>query len=440
MFVFFGCRAECRQARWIVLIAVIMVWVSGCAHRELIQTPNLFLNQKIDPFQFCPPEARNNRVEIFYATDRFPIDRKGGGQEYSYFRSPSLAFGRCSVDIGKDVSWPDLERNSRIQKRDVSLPLSIQSILEVGRFPSTPIPFVKSGQGLIEDPRILAEKKKVDDKLRTEVSRMLSVTPCKEAFVFVHGYNNTFEDAIYVMADIWHFLGRKGIPIVYTWPAGRGGRVRGYNYDRESGEFTIYHLKDFIRTLVSCPEIEKIHYLAHSRGTDVLSSAMRELIIEARAAGMDTQATLKTADFTLAAPDLDLEVFTQRMIAERLGQGLGRVTLYVSEEDKALGFSAWLFAGIRRVGRITFEDLTPGLRKRLEQNRGAAVVDARVKSGFIGHSYFYADPAVSSDLILMMGYGRAPGADNGRPLIPVGPNFWRIEKDYPYMVQRQGWR
>ncbi len=426
-------KAESSQGRWVVLLLICVVWASGCARRELIQTPNLFLDERINPFKYCPANIRNNRVEILYATDRLPVDRKGGGQEYGYRRSPSLAFGRCTVEIGRDVPWPILEKNSRIQRRDVALPLSIQRIVEMGRFPATPIPFVQAEKGLEEDPRVLARNDHVAGMFRAEVSRRMAETTCKEAFVFVHGYNNTFEDSVFVMADLWHFLGRKGIPIVYTWPAGRGGRLRGYNYDRESGEFTIHHLKNFIRLLASCPEIGKIHYLAHSRGTDVLSSAVRELIIEARAAGNNPQEMLKIANYTLAAPDLDLEVFTQRMVAERLGMGLGRLTVYVSEEDKALGLSTWLFSGIQRVGRLAFQDLSPDLRKRLEQARGASIVDARVHAGFVGHSYFYSDPAVSSDLILMMGYDREPGASNGRPLIPVGPNFWRIEKGYPYL-------
>ncbi len=427
-------KAEACRAGWILLFVLIPVWVSGCAKRELIQTPNLFLDGKIDPFTACPPAARNNCVDILYATDRLLVDRKGEGQEYGYQRSPSLAFGRCIVEIGKDVPWPVLEKNSRTQKRDVSLPLSIQSIQELGRFPDTPIPLVKTGDDLEEDPKIQARHEQVANIFRSEISRRLAKTPCKEVYVFVHGYNNTFDDSIYVMADLWHFLGRKGIPIVYSWPAGRGGRVRGYNYDRESGEFTILHLKNFLRLLGSCPEIEKVHLLAHSRGTDVLMSAIRELLIKVRASGEDPHQVFKVADLNLAAPDLDLEVFTQRMVGERVGQGINKITIYVSEEDKALGISSWLFAGIKRVGRLAYEDLTPDLKKRLKQSDTSSIVDARIHSGFIGHSYFYSDPAVSSDLILMMGYGRAPGASNGRPLIPVGPNFWRIEKGYPNLA------
>ena len=71
-----------------------------------------------------------------------------------------------------------------------------------------------------------------------------------------------------VIAELWHFLGRQGVPILYTWPAGFGG-LRGYTRDRESGGFTIFHLKQFLRLLASTPELEELNIIAHSRGTDV---------------------------------------------------------------------------------------------------------------------------------------------------------------------------
>jgi esterase/lipase superfamily enzyme len=70
---------------------------------------------------------------------------------------------------------------------------------------------------------------------------------------------------------------------VYSWPAGQAGLLRGYSGDRESGEFTVFHLKEFIRTIAAIDEVEKINFSAHSRGTDVILTALRELIIEARA-------------------------------------------------------------------------------------------------------------------------------------------------------------
>ena len=50
--------------------------------------------------------------------------------------------------------------------------------------------------------------------------------------------------------------------------------------------------------------------------------------------------------------------------------------------------------------------------------------------GAHGHNYFRTNPAVASDLILTVRYGRAPGTENGRPLEHVRGLFWRIDDDY----------
>lgn len=64
------------------------------------------------------------------------------------------------------------------------------------------------------------------------------------------------------------------------------------------------------------PEVGSIHILAHSRGTDITTTALRELVIEARAAGKNPVTFLKVKNIILAAPDLDYGVVTQRLIAE----------------------------------------------------------------------------------------------------------------------------
>jgi len=59
------------------------------------------------------------------------------------------------------------------------------------------------------------------------------------------------------MTELWFFLGRIGIPIVYTWPAGHPG-IFGYTYDLESSEFTVYHLRRVLTAIAKFPEVEKI--------------------------------------------------------------------------------------------------------------------------------------------------------------------------------------
>ena len=95
--------------------------------------------------------------------------------------------------------------------------------------------------------------------------------------LFVHGYANTFQDASFTMGELCHFLGREFVCAIFTWPAGGSrGLFMGYNVDRESGEFAVHHLKQALRLIADTPGVEKLHVLAHSRGTDVMVTALRE--------------------------------------------------------------------------------------------------------------------------------------------------------------------
>jgi esterase/lipase superfamily enzyme len=249
--------------------------------------------------------------------------------------------------------------------------------------------------------------------------------------LFVHGYNNELEDAAQTLAELWHFLGREHVPILYTWPAGRGGAT-GYNYDRESGEFTVHHLKNLIRSLSSIPEIKRIHMIAHSRGTDVLSSAIRELALVDRAAGETAPDNLRDSQVVLAAPDLDWDVVSQRIIAEQLGRETKNITIYTSEEDKAIGLAERLFKSAARMGRLGVEDLQADGFVAMEKIEGVSFIDLQESTSSTSHSYFHSNPAASSDLILLVRYGLAPGVKNGRPLESLAPGFWLIKPEYPF--------
>ena len=185
-----------------------------------------------------------------------------------------------------------------------------------------------------------------------------------------------------------------------------------------------------MRLLASTPELEELNLIAHSRGTDVLTSALRELYIETRAAGKDFRTVYRIKNVVLAAADLDLEVVTQRLAAEYVGLGTERTTVYVSNVDRAIGFSAFLFTSLSRIGQLRPEDLTDEQRQHLEQVARTQLIDARVPTGFIGHAYFYRHPAVSADLVLLLRYQLEPGSP-GRPLRKRGANFWQITPDYP---------
>jgi esterase/lipase superfamily enzyme len=289
----------------------------------------------------------------------------------------------------------------------------------------------------MEDPAVAAGRTQSEQQLKKMISSFAQRTPLKEAFIYIHGFNNTYDYAACVLAEIWHFMGHAGVPIVYTWPAGSPeGALGGYTHDRESGEFTGYHLKQFLKTVASCPDIEKIHLIAHSRGTDVLMTALRELNIEYQTAAKQTRYALKLGNIVLAAADLDMEVFTQRIGAEGLALVAERMTVYVSQSDHAIGIANALFGSKRRLGQLRYDDLTAKQRASLAALPQIQLIDARVSAGLIGHDYFFASPAVSSDLILLLRDNRNAGAENGRPLIRKQENYWEIRDAYPEQATR----
>jgi esterase/lipase superfamily enzyme len=393
-------------------------------------TPNLYVQSSSNPFATIAPSLRTNTVDVLYATDRQPIHPEDGTLAYNYQRSPSLAFGSCVVEIGDNVSWETLVEESRQRQRSAKFPLYLRTITEQGRFPATPLPLVRRNGQIETDPAVQAAQDQAAAQLQHILRERLALTPRKDAYVYIHGFNNSFADAAFVMAELWHFLGREGVPIIYTWPAGAGAGLRGYTRDRESGEYTIFHLKQFLRILATTPEVERIHLIAHSRGTDVATSALRELFIAAQAAGRDPRSVSKLSNVVLAAADLDLEVVNQRLGAERVGLGVERITIYVSQTDRAIGFSGCLFVSARRVGQVRPEDLSAEQRQNLEVTARTQIIDARVSAGAIGHAYFYDHPAVSADLVLLLRDNLEPGSP-GRPLVQRGANFWEITEGYP---------
>ena len=422
-------RASDPRARTLLVAAVLLLAAAGC-QRQLMATPNLYARATDNPFVNVPPAYQTNLVEVVYATDRVRVDHNPDEPRYGCGRSKSLAAGSCTVALGRDVSWAALVAASRTAHRRGSFPLNVGTCCETVHFPEVPAAVLGADGRPVDPPDFAATQTAAEQALQSLLCARLALTPRKEAYVYIHGVGCDFDDSACVIAELWHFLGRQGVPVLYTWPAGHSGLL-GYAYDRESGEFTVFHLKQFLRTLAACPDLQRVHILAHSRGADVLTTALRELNIAYRAAGKDTREALKLGNIVLAAADLDIEVASQRLAAEKLQAVYERLTIYLSEDDKAISIADWLFSSIRRLGQLRPSDLTPAQIEGLAVFDRLQLIDARVTTDLLGHSYFYESPAVSSDLILLLRDDRAAGTDCGRPLIRRRDNFWEIRDDYP---------
>ena len=415
---------------------MVVLLLVGCAtSRPLMPTPAIYTDQKESPYEDVPVALRTPEVEVLYATDREREQETPDNTRYGYGRSASVAFGRVVVDLGHDLTWEELVKQSQVSKRDRPMRVSVSAVEEIGRFPPTPAPYRVVDEAIIVDKDYRAEEEHAVGQFQDEIRRRLALTQRKEVFLYVHGFRNSFDIATYVAAELWHFLGREGVPILYTWPAGRPG-LFGYTYDRESSEYTVFHLKQILSAISAMPEVEAIHLVAHSRGTDVATAAIRELFIFARGAGLHPRAQYKIQNLVLAAPDLDVGVVQQRLTAEQLDHGFDTVTLYFSPADGALGIAQWLFDSPRgRLGTMDEAELsaqgwdTAEQLNVLEERNVLVRFDEGISDKY-RHSYFRTNPSVSSDIVLLLRYGLPPGSPE-RPLENIGPGLWRIPPGYP---------
>ena len=398
-------------------------------------TPNVYLDHKYDLYNQLNEPLKSTEVRLFYITDRAPELDHNNVTHYGSGRSNSMAFGTTIVNLGVDMTWEDLVKASRSRIRLNNVQLERGPVHELVRSPPTPIPYGLIDGKIVEDPAMAVELEKAIGAFKSVLLQQLELTPRKEVFIFIHGYNNTFDDAAFALAELWHFVGRVGVPLIYTWPAGHPG-LFGYTYDRESSEFTAYHLRKVLEIISGFDEVERIHLIAHSRGTDLALAALSDLTISARAAGLDPKEHYKIHNFILAAPDLDVQVAEQRIAGDRLELSVNRFTMYTSSEDKAIGIASELFASPRgRVGNFGIDGMTENLKAHFQRNKpNFSIINFAGASdlpfGGYGHSYFRNSPEVSSDLVLMLRDDLDPGTA-GRPLESLDFMFWRIPKGYP---------
>jgi len=391
-------------------------------------TPNLFR----DDVAYTAPEGNlssdEQAIELVYITDRANATPSSPTAKYNSKRSTSAAYGVAKVPLNPNVDWEQLTEASTGAHRRIPLRYGNVIASEHGQFPESPYLFSVSDGKVVVDPDTLYELHVARENLRQLIVPRLKTRETNDVVMFVHGFNNTFEYAAQTLSGVWHFLQRRQLPILYSWPSGAGG-FRGYFVDRVSGEFTIFHLKETLRTLFDIPEIDNIHIIAHSRGTDVVTSALRELIIENRGTGKNTREDFGISNLILAAPDLDYGVITQRLMAEAFGSAFGKITVYTTAEDKALTVSQLLTKGIR-FGLLSNDNIGDRDSSILARVGNVSFVQAQDIKTLTGHDYFVSDPAVSSDLLTLINHGANPGTPE-RPLIRKNGNFWLLPDHYP---------
>jgi esterase/lipase superfamily enzyme len=429
--------------RTAMLAAALAIVLAGCATHPMMLTPVLYTGTNPRPlFADLPIDERRSSLELLYVTDRAAAE-DGDGLRYTAERSRSMAFGSALIEFGADVGWDALVRESTTAERATPLELELASTTEIGRFPAIPYEVAVGPDGIRRLPATVEAYEKAKQRLQAEIARRLAVAPRKEVVLFVHGYHASFESAALTMGDLCHFLGRDFVCGIFSWPAGgQRGADFGYEVDRESSEYAVEDLVKTIRIIAGTPGLQRIHLLAHSRGSDTLATALAELSAEAYMLGSSPTAEFRIGNVILIAPDIDGDVALTKIFKVFSDPDLpfgGRrdpgpvippspgfnVTLYVSPDDKALAASSKLFGSIARLGRIDATMLTSSQIEEIARLRVVDIIEVSGTSDFFGHSYFTSSPRASADMIALLRYGLRPN-EPGRPLEHIAGSFWRV--------------
>jgi esterase/lipase superfamily enzyme len=295
-------------------------------------------------------------VEVFFATDRGGTGASKPSDVFGKSRSilGILSFGICAVSIPRThrvgvleaISFWKLEAHPNPDKHVVLLRVEQQDSSEFYR----------------------------------SVKNKVFGTASREALVFVHGYNVTFEDAARRTAQLAYDLQFEGAPIFYSWPS--QGELPSYTVDETNAEWSEPHLARFLQELAQQVGARTVHLIAHSMGNRVLSNALRTVATEGR---------LRLPAFrhiVLTAPDIDADVM--RHLASYITKTAERTTLYMCGGDKALVASRQ-FHGNPRAGDSVLI------------MAGVDTIDASaVDTSFLGHSYFGDSRPVLADLFCLL--------------------------------------
>ncbi len=275
------------------------------------------------------------------------------------------------------------ERGNDLELTEISISIPPDEMREIGqvqwpkKLPADPMKFFTT---LSVEP--VTNDKMLNDWGKEHVGKNGRV------MIFVHGFNNTYEDSIYRFAQIVHDSKADAAPVIFTWPS--RASIFDYNYDKESTNYSRDALEEVIRIAVKQPKVKEVVIMAHSMGTWLTMEALRQIAIR------DGSLPSKITEVILASPDLDVDVFGKQL--NSMGKKPPHLTVFVSRDDRALSISRRISGNVDRLGQI--DPSKEPYRTALE-NAGITVIDLTALK--VGDSLNHGKFAESPEVVQLIG-------------------------------------
>lgn len=321
----------------------------AAANRDLASRGIELLPAPPPPPPIPGPVAAEDRnfqlVDIYWATHRTPTGRMAPDEFYGGLKS-ELTFGTAEVSVPRDRAVGSLP-----------LPMSILT-LEFRPDPDRHM--------ILNRVTPLSDR----EQFMATVARKIGGSSRKELFVFVHGYNTSFEGAALRTAQLAVDMSLDGAPILYSWPS--RASLLSYAADTRTvaDDALLDEVAAFFTDLSKRSGAERIHLVAHSMGTRVLLRALDRIAAE------NVGRSPLFNEVVFAAADIGVDEFDTTW--PRVTTTAQRFTLYASQRDRALQVSNQVNQ-MRRVGDAREVTVKPGLQ---------TIDTTAASSGLLGHDDF----------------------------------------------------
>jgi esterase/lipase superfamily enzyme len=319
-------------------------------------------------------------MKIYYGTDRDGTDDDSIGREYGTEMQAGnkVEYGACYVTVPKDHVEGSLDE--------------------------------KKSYEIYENPNkhmiLVRVEVKPPEAYHNELAKSLAAASKKSAFVYIHGYWNTFEYAAKRTAQMHYDLKFQGVPMFFSWPS--KGSFLPYHDDETSVFNAAAHVKAYLAD-VAQQDVENIFVIAHSMGNRAMLDAVTSLQKD------DPKFSAKLREVVLLAPDVDAAEFKTKFAPSFTG--IPDTTLYASSNDWALWASSY-FNKAKRLGQGGDE---------LTVLKGISTIDvSAVKMDVFGHAAVEASSVIGDITELLKGTNKPDERPHLQARTRNGLPYWFI--------------
>jgi esterase/lipase superfamily enzyme len=289
-----------------VIIFALAVAVAGCASRPgpEVLTP-------------VAAAAGSKPLSIYVATNR----KRAAPSEnvFTAERADTLNFAEFVVALPPEhrhghIEWPEGTPDSRVSFATIN-----QAVLTETGF-----------RDVVAPPQKVSPRGKRQNLL-----------------IFVHGFNNNFQESLYRLAQIYGDSEFNGVPILFAWPS--QAKVAAYAVDAATASHSRDDLIALLTMVTSSPQVGEIMIVAHSMGGMLVTDALSALRI-----GHRDRVIARLGRIVLAAPDIDAQAFRSQV--QTIGPLKPPLTVLVAKDDTALKLSGVIGGSNVRAGALDIEN------------------------------------------------------------------------------------